>query len=457
MLDAYYEMEKQRAKEGLPPLPLTPAEVEEVCKGLETVDKERGAKLRGLLENRVSPGVDPAAKVKADWLAAVGKGTIKSPAVSRQDAVAILGTMLGGYNVGPLVEALSDPSIAAAAAEALKKTILVYGHFETVAGLAATNPHAKAVLESWAAGEWFLSRPAFPEKLVLKVFKVDGEINTDDFSPAGDAPTRPDIPVHAQSMGRKRFPGGNETMKKFREEGHRVAFVGDVVGTGSSRKSACNSLMWHIGEDIPFVPNKRRAGVVIGGLIAPIFFNTAEDSGGLPLMADVTGMKTGDIITLDFAAGAILVRRLGAPMETLRDGAELLLDAGQIAQEPVGQPLVGRRPRQAVSVISPGGPQQRIPARAGLDVRRDRIQPRLRPAQNPMITVPYPIVLRIVQHADRRHLLRVRFRAVRLGQPLHVFQIHPDPLLQPLASLQIRNRQFLDLCHSSPPILTTDH
>ncbi|MGZ5453543.1 MAG: bifunctional aconitate hydratase 2/2-methylisocitrate dehydratase, partial [Candidatus Aminicenantales bacterium] len=170
---------------------------------------------------------------------------------------------------------------------------------------AASNPHAKSVLDSWAAGEWFLSRPAFPDKLVLKVFKVDGEINTDDFSPAGDAPTRPDIPLHAKSMGLKRFRGGNDVVKRFREEGHHVAFVGDVVGTGSSRKSACNSLMWHIGEDIPFVPNKRRAGVVIGGLIAPIFFNTTEDSGGLPLMADVTRMKTGDIITLDFAAGVI--------------------------------------------------------------------------------------------------------------------------------------------------------
>ncbi|MGZ5497609.1 MAG: bifunctional aconitate hydratase 2/2-methylisocitrate dehydratase, partial [Candidatus Aminicenantales bacterium] len=152
---------------------------------------------------------------------------------------------------------------------------------------------------------WFLSRPAFPDKLVLKVFKVDGEINTDDFSPAGDAPTRPDIPLHAKSMGLKRFPGGNDVVKRFREEGHHVAFVGDVVGTGSSRKSACNSLMWHIGEDIPFVPNKRRAGVIIGGLIAPIFFNTTEDSGGLPLVADVTRMKTGDIITLDFEAGVI--------------------------------------------------------------------------------------------------------------------------------------------------------
>src|SRR5512135_3429846 len=293
MLEAYFAMEKERATAGLPPLALTPQEVEEVCKGLESADKVKGAELRGLLEGRVSPGVDPAAKVKAGWLAAVAKGTVTSPAVSREDAVRILGTMLGGYNVEPLVAALSDAAIAAAAAAALKKIVLVYGQFETVRKLAASNGHAKSVLESWAAGEWFLSRPAFPDKLVLKVFKVDGEINTDDFSPAGDAPTRPDIPLHAQSMGRKRFPGGNEIMKKFRDEGHRVAFVGDVVGTGSSRKSACNSVMWHIGEDIPFVPNKRRAGVVIGGLIAPIFFNTAEASGGLPLMEDVNRMKTG--------------------------------------------------------------------------------------------------------------------------------------------------------------------
>ena len=339
MLEAYSTMEKERAEAGLPPLALTPPEVEEVCKGLESADKDEGARLRGLLEDRVSPGVDPAAKVKAGWLAAVAKGAVKSPVVSREDAVRILGTMLGGYNVGPLVEALSDASIAAAAAGALKKIVLVYGQFETIQKLAALNPHAKSVLESWAAGEWFLSRPVFPDKLVLKVFKVDGEINTDDFSPAGDAPTRPDIPLHAQSMGRKRFPGGNDLMKRFREEGHRVAFVGDVVGTGSSRKSACNSLMWHIGEDIPFVPNKRRAGVVIGGLIAPIFFNTTEDSGGLPLMADVTRMKTGDIITLDFKAGVILgpdgreMSKLKVKPATLKDefraGGRLALIIGR--------------------------------------------------------------------------------------------------------------------------------
>jgi aconitate hydratase 2/2-methylisocitrate dehydratase len=305
MLEAYRTMEQERAKAGVPPLPLTPAEVGVICQALEKAGGADGEALRDLLENRVAPGVDPAAKVKAEWLSAVARGRVQAPAVPRQDAVRILGTMLGGYNVGPLVEALSDKAIATAAAEALKKTILVYGHFDAIVKMSKTNPLAKSVLESWAAGEWFLAREAFPETIAVKVYKVDGEINTDDFSPAGHAPTRPDIPLHAQSMGEKRFPGGNEVIRKFREEGHRVAFVADVVGTGSSRKSACNSLMWHIGEDIPHVPNKRRAGVVIGGLIAPIFFNTAEDSGGLPLLADVTKMRTGDIVTLDFKAGLI--------------------------------------------------------------------------------------------------------------------------------------------------------
>ena len=339
MLNSYFEQEKERAKAGLPPLPLTPAEVEEVCRNLEKPSADQAALLRGLLENRVSPGVDPSAKVKAEWLAAVAERSVKSPAVSRDDAVRMLGTMLGGYNVEPLVEALSDNDIAPAAAEALKRIVLVYGRLETIVKLAGTNPWAKAVLESWAKGEWFLSRPEFPDKLVLKVFKVDGEINTDDFSPAGHAPTRPDIPLHAQSMGQTRFPGGNDVIKKFRGEGHRVAFVGDVVGTGSSRKSACNSLMWHIGEDIPFVPNKRRAGVVVGSLIAPIFFNTAEDSGGLPLTADVTRMKTGDVITLDFKAGVIRgsageeISKLETKPPTLKDefraGGRLTLIIGR--------------------------------------------------------------------------------------------------------------------------------
>ena len=306
MLESYFEQEKERAKVGLPALPLTPAEVEDVCRFLERPEAGKTEVFLILLRNRVSPGVDPAAKVKADWLTRVAQGKAPSPAVSRPDAVFLLGTMLGGYNVEPLVAFLNDRDLAAAAAEALKKTVLIYGHFDTVLEMSRTNPLARSVLESWAKGEWFLSRPDFPKRIVLKVFKIDGEINTDDFSPAGQAPTRPDIPLHAQSMGQTRFPGGNETIRKLREEGHRVVFVGDVVGTGSSRKSACNSLMWHIGEDIPFVPNKRRAGIVMGGLIAPIFFNTTEDSGGLPIMCEVTKIKTGDVITIDTGAAKVL-------------------------------------------------------------------------------------------------------------------------------------------------------
>jgi aconitate hydratase 2/2-methylisocitrate dehydratase len=220
--------------------------------------------------------------------------------------VFILGTMLGGYNVGPLVTFLGHPGLAREAAGALKNTILVYGAFDEVVALAKANPYAQEVLRSWAEGEWFLTKPALPETLTLTVYKVDGETNTDDLSPAKHAATRPDIPLHALSLGETRFPDGTKTMAAFRAAGRRIVFVGDVVGTGSSRKSACNSLLWHIGEDIPFVPNKRRGGVVLGGKIAPIFFNTAEDSGGLPVgEVEVTKMKTGDVVVLDTANGLI--------------------------------------------------------------------------------------------------------------------------------------------------------
>ncbi len=218
---------------------------------------------------------------------------------SATEAVFMLGTMLGGYNVGPLIDLLADPALARNAAEALKSIVLVYGGFEAIVQPGQEQIGTpRDVLESWAAGEWFLSRPSLPAALTLKVFKIDGEINTDDFSPAKYASTRPDIPLHALSMGETRFPGGIKTIARNRAEGHSVVFVGDVVGTGSSRKSACNSLMWHIGEDIPFVPNKRRGGIVLGGKIAPIFFNTTEDSGGLPIgEVDVTGLKMGQIIS----------------------------------------------------------------------------------------------------------------------------------------------------------------
>jgi aconitate hydratase 2/2-methylisocitrate dehydratase len=306
MLDSYFKHAAERQALGIPPLPLNPEDTAEVCRFLETLPPGEGGRFLDLLKDRVSPGVDPAAKVKAAWLAEIARGAKTSPVLSSRDAIFLLGTMIGGYNVGSLVDFLEVPALAEDAVEALKTTILVYGAFDRVARLAESNAAARAVLTSWAEGEWFLRKPEFPDSLTLTVYKVDGEINTDDFSPAKQAATRPDIPLHAQAMGGTRFPDGNRTIAGFRAEGRRVVFVGDVVGTGSSRKSACNSVMWHIGEDIPFVPNKRRGGVILGGLVAPIFFNTTEDSGGLPIQkVDVTGMKTGDVIRLDLKAGTI--------------------------------------------------------------------------------------------------------------------------------------------------------
>ncbi len=305
MLENYFQQEEERKRQGIPPLPLNPEETADVCRLLENPPTGQEEQLLNLIKNHVSPGVDPSARVKASWLTKVGRGEIVSPAVSPADAVFMLGTMLGGYNVEPLVEFLDNAQLARTAAVSLKHTILVYGAFEAIVKMAAANSQAKDVLQAWADGEWFLSRPALPETLNLKVFKVDGEVNTDDLSPAKHASSRPDIPLHALAMGQTRFPDGLKTIGQFRLAGHRVVFVGDVVGTGSSRKSACNSLMWHIGDDIPFVPNKRRGGVVIGGLIAPIFFNTTEDSGGLPIMADISRLRSGDMIVVDTKAGAI--------------------------------------------------------------------------------------------------------------------------------------------------------
>lgn len=304
MLESYFKHESERKEQRIPPLPLSPEITSEVCRLLEKPPKGQEEILLNLLENRVSPGVDPAAKFKAEWLARVARGEASSPLISRDKAVFLLGTMLGGYNVEVLIKLLEEREIADKAAEALKQIILVYNAFDEVVALARNNPHAKEVLKSWANGEWFLSRPALPAKVSVRVFKVEGEVNTDDLSPAKHAWSRPDIPLHALSMGETRFPAGVEAIRQFRSK-DQVAFVADVVGTGSSRKSATNSLLWHIGEDIPYVPNKRRGGVVLGGLIAPIFFNTVEDSGGLPLMCDVKKMKTGDLLFIDTEAGKI--------------------------------------------------------------------------------------------------------------------------------------------------------
>ncbi|MGB2763923.1 MAG: bifunctional aconitate hydratase 2/2-methylisocitrate dehydratase [Candidatus Aminicenantaceae bacterium] len=299
MLESYFKQKAERLKQGIPPLPLNPEETEEVCKLLENPPEGKGEFLLNMLKNRIAPGVDTAAKVKAAWLTKVAQGEVFSPLLSKMQAVFLLGTMLGGYNVDPLLGFLENKKLATEAVNALKQIILVYNTFDKAVGLSEKNPKTKEVLVSWANGDWFLSKPQMPEKMSVKVFKVEGEVNTDDLSPAKYAWSRPDIPLHALSMGETRFPGGINKIKEFRDEGNGVAFVADVVGTGSSRKSATNSLLWHIGEDIPFVPNKRKGGIVIGSMIAPIFFNTVEDSGGLPIKCDVTKMKTGDIITIN--------------------------------------------------------------------------------------------------------------------------------------------------------------
>src|SRR5512136_412401 len=304
MIEAYLMHEKERAAQGIPALPLNPEQTAELCKLLEKPPKGKEKFLLGLLKERVSPGVDPAAKVKAEFLAGIVAGSTKSPLVTPVDAIRMLGTMIGGYNVAPLVAALKDKKLADEAACALSGITLVYDAFDEVVALAkAKNAAAAKVLKSWAAAEWFTSRPGVPETIKVKVFKVEGEINTDDFSPAGDAWSRPDIPLHALAMGKTRFPNRLGQIAEWRAAGHQVAFVGDVVGTGSSRKSACNSVLWHMGQDIPCVPNKKTAGVIIGGVIAPIFFNTAQDSGALPLKADVTKMNDGDVITINTAKG----------------------------------------------------------------------------------------------------------------------------------------------------------
>ncbi len=354
MLELYEKQVKERKEKGIPPLPLNPELTREICRLLEQPPQEKEEYLLNLLKYRVSPGVDPAAKVKAEWLAAIAKGEKKSLVVSAKEAVFLLGTMLGGYNVEPLIDLLKDPILLEEAANALKKIILVYGAYQQIKEIAEKNSQAKKVIQSWADGEWFHSKPPLPDRLEGKVFKVDGEINTDDLSPARHAWSRPDIPLHALSMGETRFQGGIETIHEFRKDGFKVFFVGDVVGTGSSRKSATNSLMWHIGEDIPFVPNKRRGGVVIGGLIAPIFFNTVEDSGGLPIVCDVTKIKTGDLITIDFKSGKILkedgqeLSRFKLKPPTLNDefraGGRLNLIIGRTLAEKARQDLKMTKP-----------------------------------------------------------------------------------------------------------------
>lgn len=291
--------------QGIPALPLDSAQTGEVCELLLNPPVGKRDFLMDLFKNRIAPGVTESAKVKAAFLDKLVKGDLHSPVLSKQEAVEILGTMVGGYNVQPLIEALQQEEVSDLAVKALSGITLVYDAFDQVVELSSKFDAAKRVLEAWANAEWFTCRKTMPESIKVKVFKVEGEINTDDFSPASEAWSRPDIPLHALSMGLNRFPGGIETISKWRAEGYRVAFAGDVVGTGSSRKSAINSLLWHIGENIPFVPNKRNDAIILGSSIAPIFYNTAEDSGSLPITTNVSKIENGDLILINTKSGEI--------------------------------------------------------------------------------------------------------------------------------------------------------
>ena len=337
MLDAYRQHAAERAALGIPPLALNATQTAALIEGIKNPPAGEAEFLLDLLVNRVPAGVDDAAKVKASYLAALAFGTEKSALISRARATELLGTMLGGYNVAPLVQLLDDAEVAVAAADALKHTLLVFDAFHDVQEKAkAGNPHAQAVLDSWANAEWFTRHPEVPQSLTITVFKVPGETNTDDLSPAPDATTRPDIPMHALAMLKNARPdapfqpeedgkrGPIQSLLSLKQKGHIVAYVGDVVGTGSSRKSATNSVLWWTGNDIPYIPNKRDGGVCLGGKIAPIFYNTMEDAGALPIELDVSQMNHGDVIELRPYDGQAL--KNGEVIATFELKSEVLLD-----------------------------------------------------------------------------------------------------------------------------------
>ena len=298
MLENYKNHVEERLKEGIPPLPLNAEQVSDLVELLKSPPNGEEDYLLDLITNRTPAGVDPAAYVKAAFLTALAKAETSSPLIDKKHATKLLGTMLGGYNVESLISLLEDDEVGSLAADGLSKTLLMFNAKHDVIELAKINDNAKRVVESWSDGEWFTSKPKLPEVIKAIVFRVDGEINTDDLSPAPDAPSRPDIPLHALAMLKKTMQDPIKTIEKLKESGLPVVFVGDVVGTGSSRKSATNSLLWHIGEDIPFIPNKKQAGICIGGKIAPIFFNTLEDSGALAFECDVSNMNLGDVIEI---------------------------------------------------------------------------------------------------------------------------------------------------------------
>jgi aconitate hydratase 2/2-methylisocitrate dehydratase len=302
MLEQYRKHVAERAAEGIVPKPLDAAQTAALVELIKNPPAGEENFLLDLLANRIPAGVDEAAYVKAGFLTAIAKGEATSPILLPGEAARLLGTMLGGYNVAPLIDLLDHPELAPLAAKGLSHTLLIFDAFHDVQAKAEDgNTYAKQVIQSWAEAEWFTAKPEVPEKLTVTVFKVTGETNTDDLSPAPDAWSRPDIPLHAKAMlkmPREGITNAEQQIAELKQKGFPVAYVGDVVGTGSSRKSATNSVLWYMGNDIPYIPNKREGGVCIGGKIAPIFFNTMEDSGALPFECDVTGMAMGDVIDI---------------------------------------------------------------------------------------------------------------------------------------------------------------
>jgi aconitate hydratase 2/2-methylisocitrate dehydratase len=329
VLGRYREHVAERAAQGVAPKPLSDTEVNDLVELLKVPPAGEEEFILNLITNRVPAGVDNAAYVKAAFLADIAKGNVTSPLIDRVKAAELLGTMLGGYNIETLIDLLDDEEVAKTAADALSKTLLMFDFRVDVLEKAKTNEHAAAVLQSWADAEWFTNKPKVPEKITVTVFMVEGETNTDDLSPAGDAWSRPDIPLHAQSMLGKKMDDPLGTIEKLKKKGHPLAYVGDVVGTGSSRKSATNSVLWHLGNDIPFIPNKRDGGVVLGGKIAPIFFNTMEDAGALPIECDVSKMNMGDVISIYPYEGRIVNEETGEELSTFELATEVLLDEVQ--------------------------------------------------------------------------------------------------------------------------------
>lgn len=336
-LSNYRAQVEERAKQGIVPLPLNAEQTAELVELLKNPVAGEEAFLLELFETRIPAGVDEAAYVKASFLSALAKGDVSSPLISAAHAVELLGTMQGGYNIEPLLNALDNPELAPLAADALSYTLLMFDNFHDVAEKAKSgNPFAQQILHSWANADWFLSRPKLAEKLTLTVFKVAGETNTDDLSPAQDAWSRPDIPLHALAMLKNERDGIEpdqagvigpmKQIAALKEKGFPLVYVGDVVGTGSSRKSATNSVLWLMGDDIPYIPNKRGGGVVLGGKIAPIFFNTMEDAGSLPIEVDVSKLNMGDVIDLYPYAGKICKHNSDEVLAEFSLKTEVLLD-----------------------------------------------------------------------------------------------------------------------------------